>query len=600
MVTRKTIIKREDKQQRAMNERTKNRQTGELTGFPSVDKPWRKYYTKEQLEKPLTHCSVFDYIEKYNKSFPADTALNYFDRKISYKELFERIESVSKSFKAIGIKEGDIVPIISVTLPEIVYSFYGLNRIGAISNMIDPRTSISGICDYILEVNAKVVVVIDAAYKRVVEATKNTNVKCIISVSPADSLRFPKKQLYKVAKGIKVKEDDLTWRDFLSKGINEPCINFECDSKACATIVHTGGTTGMPKGVMLSNDNLNAAADQALNSPLPLRRNDVFLNVMPPFIAYGVVLGIHTALAGGWEQVVIPVFDANAFDKIILKYKPAAAMGVPTHFDKVIASKKLERKDLSHIKCLLVGGDKIKPEFEEVINEYLNSHGANIHISKGYSMTEASSTATFSFEECNKVGSVGIPLPKTTIAVFDEETDEEKGYNEIGILHIQSPTMMQGYYAKPEETKLVIKTKADGSKWIYTGDYGYIDEDGVIFVEGRSKRMLIRHDGFKVFPTFIEKTVEKIKSVQNCCVVGKQDSDHSQGVVPVVYITLKESALKDVDESKIKESILQECIRELPEYAQPSQIEIIDELPLTPIGKVDFKALEKACMIEQK
>ena len=252
------------------------RQTNKQTGFPSIDKPWLKYYTNEQVEKPLPKCSIFDYIYEKNKDYPDDKAFEYFGRNISYRELFDNIEKAAKAFKGLGIKEGSIVPIISVTIPETIYTFYGLNRIGAISNMIDPRTSISGIREYIQEVDAQVVIVIDAAYKRIVEAIENTNVKTIISLSPADSLRFPKRQLYLLAKGVKLRDRDLGWADFLSKGVNESLDRDRYKEGNCTTIVHTGGTTGMPKGVMLSDDNLNAAADQALNSPIPLERNDIF------------------------------------------------------------------------------------------------------------------------------------------------------------------------------------------------------------------------------------------------------------------------------------------------------------------------------------
>lgn len=570
--------------------------TDRQAGYPSVDKPWLKYYTREQIEALLPKCKIYDYIWSQNKDYQDKIALNYFDRRISYGRLFDGITKAAKAYNQVGVRAGDVVSIISVTLPETIYSFYALNRIGAIANMIDPRTSRDGIREYLKEVDSKVVVTLDVAYEKVKEAVAGTSVDKVVIISPADSLPVIKKQLFKLTKGVKIKENTacIRWDHFLSEYQSDNEINdTEYRENECCVIVHTGGTTGTPKGVMLSNDNLNAAAEQALNSPIPLKREDVFLNIMPPFIAYGVVLGMHTALAGGWEQVVIPVFDPNTFDKVILKYKPAAAMGVPTHFDKVISSRKLIGKNLGHIKCLLVGGDKIKPEFEVVINEYLRNHGANLHISKGYSMTEASSTATFAFEKSNKVGSVGIPLPKTTVAVFDEETGEEKGYNEVGVLHIQSPTMMLGYYNKPDETELVIITKPDGSKWIYTGDYGYIDEDGIVYVEGRSKRMLIRHDGFKVFPPLIEKTIEKEKAIKNCCVVGKNDPNHSQGIVPVVYVTLKAESKRNEDIDHIKKSITERCLQELPEYAQPSQIEIIGELPLTPIGKIDYRELEK-------
>lgn len=316
------------------------------------------------------------------------------------------------------------------------------------------------------------------------------------------------------------------------------------------------------------------------------------MNIMPPFIAYGTVLGIHYVTAMGIESILIPKFDPDQFDQLLLKYKPSCVMGVPTHFDSVISSRKLKNIDLSFLKVAFVGGDKIKEETENRINAFLKDHNCNIYISKGYSLTEASATATFATKESNKEGSAGIPLTKTIVSAFGTSVNEELTYNEKGILYISSPTIMMGYYKNPEETNKVIVEDKNGRKWLYTGDQGYIDEDGCVFVLGREKRIIIRHDGFKVFPYAVENAVQSVKCVKNCCAVSVPDKAHSQGQTPVVYVVLnngdnedKESVITDINEA---------CKQLLPEYAQPTKVIIIDELPVTSIGKVDYRALENA------
>lgn len=568
----------------------------ELTGYPSIDKPWLKYYTEEEINTPLPECSVYEYIWENNKDHLDDIAINYFGNKISYRELFENIEKAANSLYKIGIRQGDIVAMIAVTIPETIYSFYALNKIGAIANLIDPRTSNDGIKEYITEVNSKYIITLDIAYSKILNSIDNTSVKQIILLSPLNSFPKYKKTLIDIIQKLKKAKTTLTsnsiyWSDLIAQGKKGNYKKAIYTKDTCCAIEHTGGTTGFPKGVMLTNDNFNAAVSQNKNSPLPIKRKDKFLNIMPPFIAYGMVLGIHTVLALGCESIIIPKFNPQDFSKLILKNRPAVIMGVPTHFENLMEDNKLNNVDLSFIKIALVGGDKILVDFENRVNNFFSKHNSHILLSKGYSMTEASATATFSYEIANKAGSAGIPNSKTIISAFDPETTKELKINEIGEICICTPTMMLGYYGKEKETHKTIQLHSDGKKWIHSGDLGYIDNDGCIFIEGRLKRIIIRFDGFKVFPTFIENVISTSQNVDTCCAVGIPDSTHTQGKLPVVFVVLKPNFLNKPLETK--KELIDLCSQELPEYAQPYDFIFRDSLPLTPIGKVDYKALEK-------
>ena len=573
----------------------------QLTGYPSIDKPWLKYYSEEAIHAPLPECTIYEYLWENNKDHLDDVALNYFDRKITFGEMFTNIENAAKSFSVLGVKQGDIVIMATVTTPETVYALYGLNRIGAISNMVDPRTSAEGIKEYITEVNAKYVLVLDAAYSKMEEAITGTNVEAVIVTSPADSLLGIKKMLYKMSNRIKgntprFSDICLRWNDFIlsGKNITPQFVSYQKDT--CCAIVHTGGTTGLPKGVMLSNDNFNAASHQAIHSPIQMKYRDTFLNIMPPFIAYGVVLGIHTALAAGWQSYLIPAFKPEEFDALLQRNKPAGIMGVPSYFENLMSSKQMERADLSYAKTVLVGGDKTSAEFEESVNQFFASHNCGIHISKGYSMTEASSTATISFEIANKIGSNGIPLSKTIVSAFEEGTDHELPFGNRGEICISSPTIMLGYYENLSETQNVLRTHSDGKLWIHTGDLGYVDQDGFVFIDGRIKRVIICNDGFKVFPSFVEKVISGHPAIEDCCVVAGPDRSHSWGHLPVVYAVVKMKEAHSDD--RLMDELKMLCQKELPEYAQPVEFRLIDSLPLTPIGKVDYRALEKAAAKE--
>lgn len=573
-----------------------------LTGYPSIDKPWLKYYSEEAINAKMPECTIYKYLWESNKDHLDDTALCYFDRKISFGQMFANIDKTASAFSAIGVKQGDIVVMATVTTPETIYAVYGLNRLGAVANMVDPRTSVEGIKEYISEVQAKYVLCIDVAYLKIEKAIVGTSVENVIIASPADSLPQPKKFLFNVVNKFKgaaprLGDNCVTWSDMLANGKTTGYAVAEYKKNVCCVIEHTGGTTGMPKGVMLTNDNFNSAAEQIKNSPLSLGRQDRFLNIMPPFIAYGMVLGIHIALTHGWESIIIPKFDPKDFSNLILNYHPAGIMGVPTYFEGLMDDPILKGKDLSCIKVVLVGGDKVLVEFENKVNAFFAEHNAHIHLSKGYSMTEASATATFSFEEINKPGSAGIPFAQTIVAAFEPETDKELKINESGEMCICTPTMMAGYYGKQDETDKVIKKHSDGSMWIHSGDLGYVDEDGCVYISGRLKRMIIRYDGFKVFPPFIENVVATHNAVETCCAVGTPDREHAQGKLPIVFVVLNPEHIGK--EAVIMQELIALCKKELPEYAQPVDFVFRTELPLTPIGKVDYRALEKEAEGEQ-
>ena len=402
--------------------------------------------------------------------------------------MFENIEAATRAFAAAGIKNGDVVIVASVTLPEVIYAMYALNRLGAIPNMVDPRTSVEGIRNYINEVRAPMAVTIDLAYPRILESAEGSTVKRIVTISASDSMPIVLKSVMnlKALKSARNQANTIPtakWNGFLKAGKNCEYTAAKYQPKKCCLIVHTGGTSGSPKGVMISDDNVNAAFHQAFHSPITMERSDVFLNIMPPFIAYGIMLGIHTALCWGWKLVIIPKFDPAVFDKLLIKHKPNGLIGVPSYFEKIMDSKKMNGFDLSFLKCVLAGGDKSQPEFENRINQFFRDHNSSIHLSKGYSLTEASAMATVSFENTVEIGSNGVPLPKTVIAAFEEGTDNELKYGELGEICMHSPTIMLGYCQNETATNEIIRTHRDGLKWIHTGDLGYITEDGSIYIE---------------------------------------------------------------------------------------------------------------------
>ena len=567
-----------------------------LTGYPSIDKPWLKYYSEEAINTPLPECTVYEYLWESNKHHLKNVALNYFDRKITFRELFNGIKKAAKAFSTIGVKQADIVVMVTVTTPETVFAFYGLNRIGAVANMVDPRTSVDGIREYLSEVNAKYVLTIDVAYPKIEKAVIGSAVQRIIITSPADSLSRPKKTLYKVAnriKGAVPKQSNicLRWNDFIQNGENSSAKYIPYQKNTCCVIVHTGGTTGTPKGVMLSNDNVNALVLQSILTGIDMQREHTWMNIMPPFIAYGIGMGLHLPLVIGMQTILIPSFDAKKFDLLLDKHKPIHMVGVPSYWGTILESKRLKNRDLSYIIAPTVGGDTMNLELEKRANKFLQEHGCSYPITKGYGMTEVCAGITGTVDKCNELGSVGIPFVFSTVSIFDVDSGKELPYKEIGEVCITGPSVMLGYYGNEPETQAIIRRHSDGKAWVHSGDMGYMSENGSLFILGRLKRMIIRYDGFKVFPTLIENVLLTHSSIDSCCVVGIADTEHSQGKLPIVYLVLKDD--KKENGEVIKQQLMDLCKRELPEYAQPVGYIFHDSLPLTPIGKIDYRALEQ-------
>lgn len=559
-----------------------------LTGYPSIDKPWLKYYSDEAINEPLPECTMYEYLWENNKDHLDDVALVYFGRKITYDTLFSEIKKAAVAFIAAGVSAGDVVLMTTVTVPETIYAFYALNRIGAISNMADPRTSTEGIHKFAQEVNAKLILTIDVAYPKIAKAAVGTAVEKIITLSPADSLPSIKRAAYKAAnhQAKPTGSNCESWHEFISSSKRDICLPPANASSDCCVMVHTGGTTGTPKTVMLSNQNLNTMAMQYALLGIDISREQSFLNIMPPFIAYGVVLGIHMPLCLGLNDILIPQLDPNKFADLILKYKPAHLAGVPMHYEQLRTSPKAKKADLSFFRMTGCGGDGMAEGFETAINGFLLQHKCKYPITKGYGMTEISSAATTNKLELNKLGSVGIPHLKTTVAIFEVGTDKELPYGEVGEICMRSPTVMLGYYNAPDEEKKVLVKHSDGETWIHSGDIGHMDTDGFLYINGRLKRMIIRPDGHNVWPSQIENVILSYPGVENCAVVGLPNPSGKHGMIPTAFIVLSDP--------KITAAAIDAYSKEhLPERDCALEYRFVSDIPLTPIGKVDYRALEK-------
>ena len=560
--------------------------------YASQAKPWLKYYDQKFIDQTLPALSAFEYVCQRSKNHLNDTALEYYGRKFAYADLIVNVKKTAAALRGAGVKKGDIITVVSIMTPEIIALFYAADMMGATLNLVDPRYSVEGIREYIEEVDSHLLVCLNVVYERCRQAAKRTNVEKVIVLSPADSLPPVMAVGYKLTTPDKNKyaSNVIRWKQFIKGGEGQSTASEPYDPDHACVVVHTGGTTGSPKGVMLTDDCFNGIALQFQAYPKLFHRGQKLMNIMPPFIAYGFACGIHLPLVLGFTVIIIPNLDPAKLGSLVLKHKPEHMFGVPTHYQQLASDPKLRDKDLSFIINYAAGGDSLSRGAEQTVNDFLAAHGARYPIAKGYGMTEVSSAATVAAGLDNKPGSVGIPMVNTVVAAFEPGTDQELPIGQRGELCISGPCLMKGYYNKPEETAILLRRHPDGRVWAHTGDMGYLDEDGFVFLDSRIKRMIIRHDGFKVFPSMIENVVSRHPAVHQCSVVGCADKDHTQGRLPFVYIVLK------ADTTAKKKQVIRElermCAEELPEYVQPVAYKFISSMPMTPVGKVDYRQLE--------
>ena len=560
--------------------------------YASQAKPWLKYYDQKYIEQTLPTVSAFEYVCQRNKNHLNDTALDYYGRKFTYADLIVNVKKTAAALRGVGVQKGDIITVVSVMTPEVIALFYAADMIGATLNLVDPRYSVEGIHEYIEEVDSHLLVCLNVVYERCRQAAKRTNVEKVIVLSPADSLPPVMAVGYKLTTPDKNKyaSNVIRWKQFIKGGEGQSTASEPYDPDHACVVVHTGGTTGSPKGVMLTDNSFNAIAQQFRAYDKLFHRGQKLMNIMPPFIAYGYACGVHLPLVLGFTVIIVPNLDPAKLGSLVLKYKPEHMFGVPAHYQQLAADPKLRDKDLSFILNYAAGGDSIARGAEQTVNDFLAAHGVRYPIAKGYGMTEVSSAATVAAGLDNKPGSVGIPMVNTVVAAFEPGTDQELPIGQRGELCISGPCLMKGYYNKPEETAILLRRHPDGRVWAHTGDMGYLDEDGFVYLDSRIKRMIIRHDGFKVFPSMIENVVSRHPAVHQCSVVGCADKDHTQGRLPFVYIVLKS------DTTAKKKQVIRElermCAEELPEYVQPVGYKFLDAMPMTPVGKVDYRQLE--------
>ena len=555
--------------------------------------PWIKHSgtLPKALEYPAG--SMYDAIKEAAERFPDYIAFDFMGKSTTYKAFLEKIQKCAKSLKTIGVREGDRVTIAMPNCPQSVCLFYAVNLVGGVCNMVHPLSAEKEIEFYINESESVTVITLDQFYHKIEAIRQNTKLVNVSIASIKDELSKRVRAGYMLTESYKIKKipDDapvIRWNEFMRLG--KACFwNYKVERRAedPAVILYSGGTTGSPKGVMLTNGNFNAMGRQTIAVNPMFRPGDKMLAAMPIFHGFGLGVCIHAMLISGGRAILVPRFTAASYARLVVKYKCNFMAGVPTLYEALLRVPTFEKADLSYLKGIFSGGDSLSIELKKKLDKFLYDHKAVVQVREGYGTTETVCACCLTPPHMAKEGSIGLPFPDTYIKIVKPGTEEELPYGEIGEILLAGPSAMLGYLNHPDETAKVLRQHSDGLRWVYTGDLGVMDSEGFVYFKGRAKRMIVT-SGYNVYPNQVENVLDSCELVQMSCVVGVRDDYRMQKVK--AFVMLKEGVPKT---EETKAEIMAYCSKRIAKYAMPKEIEFRDEFPKTMVDKVSYRELEK-------
>ncbi len=523
-----------------------------------------------------------------------DVDLNrkYISVKISKHELIKKINQTADALVAYGVKKGDIITICSSNTPETIYIDYALNKIGAIPNYIYPNSTVESIKYFLNEVDSEFLFYLNEPEieRNVMEGIKGTKVKKIISTSVLEPFPEIFKAIAKKGnreKNVRVVDGNreiITWKKLMDIGLKNKGIAKEnpYEKNAICSLVHTSGTSSIPKAVMESNENINAIVKNYYISGQKFEPGKSYLQVLPVFVEFGRIT-THTSLCNGVEVIIIPEMNPKNFPGLVQKYRPNYTTVTPSHWGALLKSKKFDKEDLSFFELVGSGGDGFA-NVEDRINSFLRQHNCELKVIDGYGSTEVTACALTNLNHARKSGSLGKPLGNTEIGIFDPDTGEKLKIGEIGEIAITGPTVTLGYYKDEDETNKVYKKHDDGKIWVHMGDLGLVDEENYGFYKGRIKNVIARKS-FKFSPVEIEKAIETLPIVEKCRVVPMVDE--KEGQVPSAHIVLNN--YDNIEETLTK--IIDVVNNTIEEFHRPTTYKIRQSIPLTKNNKTNINAL---------
>jgi long-chain acyl-CoA synthetase len=543
-----------------------------------MDRPWTAQYdphvppTLSYPGEPLPQL-----LARSASKFPDRPAILFYGRVIRYRELDNLADRFAQALLRMGIGKGSVVGLMLPNLPQTVIAFYGALRTGATVTMVNPLYVGPEIKQQVTDAGCETLLVLDQFYPRVEPLLRNTCLKRVIVTGVQDYLPWYKRLLYPLKawrEGSRVRIPSRPgvepFRALLDASPGPPAV--EASPEDTALLQYTGGTTGIPKGVVLTHQNLVANTWQCRRW-CPFREGEeVVLGGLPFFHVYGMSVCLNLALSMGSTLVLLPRFQVGEVLQAIVRHRVTVFPGIPAMYAAINSYQRIERYDLRSIRICISGAGPLHPSVQE---RFESLTGARLV--EGYGLTEAAPVTHVNPIEQpvdkRRRRSIGVPLPDTDARIMDVETGRrELAIGDIGELVIRGPQVMRGYWHRDEETRQVLR---DG--WLYTGDMARRDADGYFYIEDRKKDM-IKSGGENVYPREVEEVLLRHSKVKDAVVVGIPQE--LRGELIKAYVVLKDG------ETATPADLLEHCRRELAKFKVPKRVEFRTALPKTIVGKV--------------
>lgn len=564
-----------------------------------MHRPWLAHYDpwfKPSLNYP--ELTLYEMVARTTRRYPSFPALSFMGRRIRYDELLESIDQAAACLEKMGFASGDVATICLPNTPHAVIFFYAVNRLGGICNMVHPLTPAEELAGFIRTTSSDYLIILDAFLAKHTEMLAHSRIRRTIVCSIMDYLKIGLKIGFFLTKGRKIaavprREFYIKWSAFLYLAERPMPYVRSRSAHDCAVYLHSGGTTGQPKTIMLSSYNFNILAIQGPQI-VGYPSDDSFdptglsmVTILPLFHGFGLCMGMHTMLVNGMLAILVPQFTPEVLADVIIKEKPSFIAAVPTLFEGILQNEKLKHADLSCLHAVFCGGDTLPADLKQRFDTFVRSHNGTCTLREGYGLTETVTVCAVNPMLESQEGSIGLPLADVLMKVIQPNTTQEVEPGQDGEFCIHAPTTMLGYLNDPEATLETIRVHADGLRWVHTGDYGYMDKEGFFHFKQRIKRIL-KVSGIPVFPSQIEDIVSAVPGVRMACAIGVPHPYKMQ-VVKVFIVRAQDAP----DEATLRDRITRQCEKSLIQYAVPKEIEFCDDLPRTKVGKIDFVSLER-------
>lgn len=520
--------------------------------------------------------TLYEKILKYN-----DQDLNalYFENKtITYKTLLTNVRKLVSYFIDKGIKKGQVITVSLPNIPSTIYTFYALDAIGAIQNIVHPLTPVNKIIETMKETNSECAILLATTYQDNIELFNSIDYKFFFANPMQDKSLIMRYAFYLKFKKVKENNHLFLLDKFYSYTECENISNR--DDEETSIYLHSGGTTGTPKVICLSDNSLNNLVDKVGDIVKCDIKGKSMLAVLPTFHGFGLGMGIHAPLSHGASSALMMKFNGNKVIEWINQNKVNMIIGVPLLYQKLLKNENFNDAKLGNLEFCFIGGDNVPPSLIMEFNQRMESNGSKCKLLEGYGLTETVTVCAVNTREELKVGSIGKTLTGINIKILDENFDE-KDINEIGEVFITGDTLMNGYLNDEETTNKTL-INISGEVYVRTGDLGYIDEEGYIFLKGRKKRMF-KISGLNVYPSEVEKIASDVDDIIDASLeFFIEPTPHL-----VLYVIKNNSSSKSEDE--LKEIIMNVLKDKVLKYSLPKEIVVLDKFPQTNVGKINHQ-----------